>query len=417
MKHNTLLSFLFALLPFVAQAQTVQILDSNIRTVQVVAGTRWTEMPVISLNSRDLQDILHISFDDMQHNYRRFSYRLQHCSYDWTPSDGLVESDYIEGFYNGLTIDDITESINTQMLYTHYRLSLPNDQCRLKMSGNYILTVFDDNNDEEVFRLGFMVVEDKAQLAMNVSGNTDVDFQKTHQQVSMTLRYNGISPTIPQEQLKTVVLQNKQWSSARWNPQWQYNTTEGLGWDHCPSLIFDGVNEYHKYEILSVSHTTFGIDYIHWDGSNYHVFPFPATVSRNYSYDEDADGAFYIRKSDNYENDYATEYVYVHYRFLCPERLPGHLFIDGDFTYGRFDQDYNMMTYNEKDKCYEAVILQKQGYYNYTIMQQMAGTGMRHLPEDGNFHETQNAYQAFVYYKAPADRAYRLVGYCQTSSK
>ena len=119
MKHNTLLSFLFALLPFVAQAQTVQILDSNIRTVQVVAGTRWTEMPVISLNSRDLQDILHISFDDMQHNYRRFSYRLQHCSYDWTPSDGLVESDYIEGFYNGLTIDDITESINTQMLYTH----------------------------------------------------------------------------------------------------------------------------------------------------------------------------------------------------------------------------------------------------------------------------------------------------------
>lgn len=55
-----------------------------------------------------------------------------------------------------------------------------------------------------------------------------------------------------------------------------------------PDLIFQAGNEYHKYEILDVTHPTMGIDYISWDGTNYQVFPFACEPRHNYVYDEDA---------------------------------------------------------------------------------------------------------------------------------
>ena len=411
MYHRRFPSIILLVISLHLAAQNHKILDNNIQTLQVVAGDRWTEMPIISLNGTRTNDVLNISFDDMTHRYRRFSYKVEHCEADWSPSEALFESDYIDGFYNGITIDDVTESVNTQMLYTHYRFHFPNSQCQVKMSGNYILTVYDDNEAEPVINVCFMVVEDKMQVAMDMNVNTDIDNRKSHQQISMQLYYNNLSPTLPKEQIKTVVLQNQQWSTAKWNPNWQYSTTQGLGWDHCRDLIFDAGNEYHKYEILSVSHTTMGIDRIHWDGQNYHVFPWGVEPSYSYVYDEDANGAFYIRNSDNIENDYSTEYVFVHYIYMTDRPAEGDLYIEGRFTNGKYSPEYNMMSYNSTTHGYEAVLLQKQGYYNYTIMQQLPDGTVRHLPQDGNFHETENTYQALIYYRGQTARADRLVGY------
>ena len=411
--HRILLGFLTSILCLTISAQNHEILDENIRTLQVVAGDRWLDMQVIRLNGSRTNDVLNISFDDMTHSYRRFSYKVQHCEADWTPSEALFESDYIEGFYDGLTIDDVTESINTQMLYTHYKFHFPNANCRLKMSGNYILTVFDDNADEPVAKVCFMVTEEKVQLAMSMTPNTDIDNRKSHQQIALQLRYNGISPTRPDEQIHTVILQNQQWATAKWNAPWQFSTMQGLEWNHCKNLIFEAGNEYHKYEILSVDYSTMGIDRVLWDGNNYHAYPWSVAPQYSYLYNEDANGAFYIRNSDNYENDFSTEYVFVHYAFACPEPLEGDVYIDGQFTYGKYSPDYNLMLYNHETRCYEATMLQKQGYYNYKFMQMLPDGTLRNLPLDGNFYETENSYQAFVYYKGTTDRADRLVGFCK----
>lgn len=398
-------------------AQNHEIMDGNIRTLQVVAGNRWTDMPLIKLNGTRTNDVLNISFDDMTHDYRRFSYKVQHCEADWSPSESLFESDFMEGFYDGLTIDDVQESINTQMLYTHYKFTFPNSNCRLKMSGNYILTIYDDNADEPVVKVCFMVSEEKAQVMLSMTPNTDIDNRKSHQQIGMQLRYSGISPTRPDNQIRTVVLQNQQWATAKWNAPWQFVTMQGLEWQHCKDLIFDAGNEYHKYEILSVDHTTMGLDRIFWDGTNYHVYPWAVAPQYSYLYEEDANGAFYIRNSDNYENDFSTEYVFVHYSFAADRPVEGDVFIDGNFTYGQYSPDFNMMQYNPETSCYEAVMIQKQGYYNYKFMQQLPDGTIRNLPLDGNFYETENSYQALVYFKDATDRADRLVGFCTIGGK
>ncbi len=168
----------------VTRAQRNEIFSDRIATLQVVAGTDWLSPPVTFLNGSPI----HIAFDDLTHDYHRYTYKLEHCEADWSVSDGLFESDYIDGFLEGNLIEDIQESLNTNVLYTHYHLTIPNEHCRLKMSGNYRLTVYDDNNDDEpMFSACFMVVEPKMGVSMTVSSNTDIDVNHSHQQVSMSV--------------------------------------------------------------------------------------------------------------------------------------------------------------------------------------------------------------------------------------
>ena len=121
--RTTLLALILTLSAFVTTnsfAQYNDIKSENIASLQVVAGKDWLSMPIATLNGEPIN----ISFDDLTHEYHRYVYRLQHCEADWSVSEGIFDSDYCEGFADGCTIDDIEESLNTNTLYTHYRLSL-----------------------------------------------------------------------------------------------------------------------------------------------------------------------------------------------------------------------------------------------------------------------------------------------------
>ena len=389
-------------------AQKNEIYDPNISTLQVVAGDRWLSMPVIRLNQ---DEVINIGFDDLTHEYRRFTYTIEHCDADWTVSEGLFPSDFIEGFAEGNTIDDKEESVNTNMLYTHYALSIPNDRCRIRMGGNYRVTVYDENNDhQKIFVAHFMVLDPRMGVMMEVSSNTDIDINKSHQQVAMKLSYGSVTVTEPHEQIKSVVLQNGRWNTAVVNTPAQYIMPNGLQWLHSKELIFEAGNEYHKFEMLDPDHPSMGVDVIRWDGTDYHVYPFACEPQNNYVYDEDANGAFYIRNSDNYENDRSSEYMLVHYLLKTNPIKDGNIYIDGRWTNEQLTPDYQM-TYNEESGYYEAVIQQKLGYYNYHFIVVHDDGTIRQLPTDGNFYQTENKYQCLIYYRGKQDRTDILVGF------
>lgn len=389
-------------------AQKNEIYDPNISTLQVVAGDRWLSMPVIRLNQ---DEVINIGYDDLTHEYRRFTYTIEHCDADWTVSEGLFPSDFIEGFVEGNTIDDKEESVNTNMLYTHYALSIPNDRCRIRMGGNYRVTVYDENNDhQKIFVAHFMVLDPRMGVMMEVSSNTDIDINKSHQQVAMKLSYGSVTVTEPHEQIKSVVLQNGRWNTAVVNTPAQYIMPNGLQWLHSKELIFEAGNEYHKFEMLDPDHPSMGVDVIRWDGTDYHVYPFACEPQNNYVYDEDANGAFYIRNSDNYENDRSSEYMLVHYLLKTDRIKDGNIYIDSRWTNEQLTPDYQM-TYNEESGYYEAVIQQKLGYYNYHFIVVHDDGTIRQLPSDGNFYQTENKYQCLIYYRGKQDRTDILVGF------
>lgn len=394
-------------------AQRNEIYDKNIMSLQVVAGSDWLSIPVVKLNSNSASDRINIGFDDLTHAYHRYVYKIEHCEADWTVSDQIFTSDYITGFAEGNTIDDTQESINTTVLYTHYSFSIPNEKCRVKMSGNYKVTVYDENDDNrEILTAYFMVLEPLMSVSMGVTTNTDIDINKAHQQVSLQIDYGSLRVLDANSQIKTTVMQNGRWDNAKINAKPQYIMANGMKWEHNRDLIFTAGNEYHKYEILDVTHPTMGIDRIDWDGEQYHVYPFVSEPRPNYVYDEDANGCFYIRNSDNVENDYASEYVMVHYTLNCPQKVDGEVYLNGVWTNDRFTPEYRM-EYDYEAKCYRATVMQKQGYYSYQYVLLGDDGVTRIMPTEGSYYQTENKYQALIYYRGQGERADRLVGYQQ----
>lgn len=377
------------------------VYSPRIMSLTSIVNGDWLNRPVMTLGSLDR---LEIGFDEMSHNYHRLVYRLEHCEADWSVSDDLFESDWLEGF-NGNPIEDYQNSINTTVLYTHYQLTIPNERCRLKLSGNYLLTVYDEDADNErLLEVRFFVVNPLMDIGLEASTNTDIDHNVSHQQLNMSLKYNGLRVTDPSSQLYTVVMQNWREDNARRNLRPTFINNNGLTWEHNRSLIFDAGNEYHKFEVLDVSHTTMGLDEIEWDGQYYQAYPFTAVVRRNYLTDVDADGAFCIRNSDRSESDYTCDYVWVNYTLQAPYQ--GDIYIQGHWT-DAADREVYHMEYDATQGIYRASLLQKQGYYSYQLLK---GDGSI-PPSEGSFYQTENRYQALVYYRGNGDRTWQLVGY------
>ena len=402
------LSIMLSFCTLTAGAQRNEIKSERIATLQVVAGDDWLSPPVITLGS---EDAITISFDDMTHEYHRYAYRIEHCEADWTTSAELFTSDYCEGFNDGNTIEDVKNSINTNILYTHYRLKIPNERCNIKMSGNYRVTIYDDNTSEEVATACFMVVDQRVGLQLGATTNTDIDTNGSHQQIEMKINYAGLKVNNPRLEIKTVVMQNGRWDNAVINAEPQYIMADGLQWTHNKQLIFNGGNEYRKFETLDVSHATMGLESVKWDGKDYHAYVWTDEPRNSYVYDEDANGAFYVRNSDNIENDYISEYVYVHFALKTPP-TDNDIYINGVWTNDQFLPKYRMI-YNPQNGLYENVLLLKQGYYSYNYLVKNEDGCFSPLQSEGNFCYTENKYQCLVYYKAAGDRTDTLVGYQQ----
>lgn len=406
-KRTVIISFLLCI-AMTLSAQRNEIFSSDIATLQVHNTQQLRAMlPVIQLNSGEQ---IQISFDNFRHEYHRFTYKITHCEADWSPSTQLFSSDYLEGFSDNLVIENIQESVNTNVEYTHYSFRLPNDQCRITQSGNYKVSVYDED-EKLMLNAYFMVVDPTMHVELSSTSNTDIDFNQAHQQVEMKLKYSNLPVIAPNNQIKTVVLQNGNWNDARVNMKPQFVLRDGLQWQHCRGFIFDAGNNYRKFECLSVDHPTMGIETIDWDGSNYHAHLWPDLPRRNYLYDESAQGVFVIRNSDDNGNDYLSDYVIVHFT-LQTDATNDEIYVSGGFTNYRLLPQYQMK-YDAVTGNYTLSLLMKQGYYSYEYVRRNADGSIQLLPSEGNFYQTKNQYQALIYYRGTGERTDRLVAVVQ----
>ncbi len=411
MKRLVTLSFLAALLawglPTRATAHTIY--SDNVKSLQVTVNGNWMAMPVMKLGTNDR---LYVGFDELSHDYHRMKYRIDHLELDGSVSDEIFESDFLEGL-NDLLIDDYEKSLNTNQLYTHYSIALPNERCQLKLSGNYRLRVFDEDADDEcVLEALFYVVEPLMRVGLTVDTNTDIDYNGEHQQVGMTLNYNNVRVTNPDEQIYTLVMKNGNncIQDMRTNVRPNLRNDRGLEWSHNKELIFKAGNEYRKFEILDVDRNALGVERMRWDGELFNAWLFVDEPRPNYLTDQDANGAFLIRNGDNSEVNYTCDYIKVHFTLKAPstEYCP---VVNGDWTNDYDHSQYNMQ-WDEETQLWHTTILLKQGYYSYEYLLPQSATGnYTPLPSEGNFFQTENRYQALVYYKGTGARTWSLVGY------
>lgn len=402
-----ILSGLLLFLAIEIQAQRNEILVPNIKTLQVITNGDWLLPPVVKLNS---DDFLHISFDELTHEYHRYIYTITHCNADWAPSD-LTEIDYLNGFNNN-PIDDYKPSFNTTMLYTHYRLRIPNEDVQITASGNYIVSVYLDNGSlDPVLKACFAVLDPQVGVTATVSSNTDIDTNASHQQVSFNVNYQGYNINTPQNEVKVQVLQNQRWDNHVTNLQPTYVSPGLLQYTHNRSLIFPAGNEYRRFEITNVHYATQGVDKIEYFAPYYHAVLFPDEPRRNYSFDIDQNGRYYIRYNLAQDNETEADYLFVHFTLEMEQPLTGgNFYLQGEFTNDWFKPS-SLLTYNTQDRAYECVQLLKQGAYNYLYLFVPDGSETGQTAQAaGNFYETENEYLILIYHRPFGGRYDKLIG-------
>ena len=381
------------------------VYGQNIQSIQLFNPQTNDETPVIKFGEQ-----LVLSFDDLTNGSEIYRYTIKHYDRNWN-DDNLFFTEFANGSMNAL-LDKFQYSFNTLQAYTHYKLTFPNDKIQPKVSGNFELIVYKDSADKPLFKRRFYLVEDIASVGVNVSRIADAKNPNLNQRVEvkaspkggdLSSNVNSISLNVMQNNNPNMVISNQKPSTVLGN-QMLFQQM---------NLTFPGDNEFYYFDNKNM---TIAADMVRAvevkDDGNYTylhpVWAFPL----NYQYQPDVNGAWYYRRNDlGRERDAEREadYSWVYF-YLESEPVDKEIYVLGGFNNFQASKE-NQMQYDVAGKQYVAKIFLKQGFYNY-ILATKQGNGPLDFGEvNGNFWQTDNLYQAFLYY-APFGRNYDgLIGY------
>lgn len=413
MRHCLLivLSFLAAISPIAAQKPVdtmTGVFNEYIKSLQVKVDGNDFANPVILLNG---DDRIRISFDHLAEDREYFRYSLVHCNASWRPS-GLVDSEFLDGFNEG-NIEEYDFSRGTTVHYVHYSLTIPNEQVRPTISGNYLLKIYPESEPDSVLlQCRFMISEETAPVAVRAYSQTDIDYNKNHQQIEIMVDTERAMVEDPFNDLIVIAGQNGRLDNEVAFRQPLKSTGTKVFFEHQRPLIFEAGNEYRRFEAVSEHYPGMGVEEISYFDPYYHykLYTDQSRADDSYSYDQTQHGRYFIR---NYNSDYSdteADYGVVHFTLDYPNTPSAMIFIDGDFVQRRFD-DNSRMVFNPSTGLYERNMLLKQGAYNYQylIVPPGARRGYTNAIE-GDKYQTINEYTVRVYHRRRGERYDRLIG-------
>ena len=392
------------------------VYKEDIKTVLMYRDGFELSNPVLELG----EDVsLVVKFDDLSAEIKDYYYTIIHCDANWNESF-LLQPDYLEGFADN-PLDDYEMSFNTTFNFVNYRLLLPNENVQLKLSGNYALVVFEDNDKENiVLTKRFFVTEPLVDIEGTVRRATLDAFKGENQEVDFTVYHENLMINNPQEEIKVVIVQNNRWDNAKRDLKPLFIREKALVYDYNRENVFVAGNEFRYFDNRTnrmngenVLSTDFHRPYYHKT-----LMTDEIRSNRKYFSYEEMNGKYAIESQDRVEDyDLECDYTFVHFSLpLESILLGGSVNVFGALTNWNANKS-NEMTWNFSTSAYELTMLLKQGYYNFQYVYVPQGSIVAdHKNIEGSFWETENDYQIFVYFKDLAGRYDRLVGYRQLNS-
>ena len=414
--------FIIIALCFVSISGYTQVCYKNetrletIKTVQFFREGWSMSNPVIELNS-EVQLIL--SFDELSSESNEYFYTLRHCSSEWEESS-LHPNDFIEGFEEQI-VNDYEYSLNTNVGYINYQIAIPNEDIQIKLSGNYVLIVYRNNDPNDiVLTRRFSVVKPMVGIEAVVKRATFDPYKGGNQEVDFTIHHEGINLRSPIDEIEVHVVQNDRFDNAINDLKPQYIRDDALIYDYGKENVFAAGNEFRYFDVRNEGRLTERVADISFHDPYYHFTLLPDEIragKRFFGYEE-MNGRFAIERYNKTDPFTEADYVMVH--FLLPMEQPllsGTVHVFGSLTDWTCD-DSNKMTYNFERKAYEVSLLLKQGFYNYQYAFVTNGERFYSTQNiEGSYFETENDYQIFVYYKPVNSRYEMLVGYLNINSQ
>jgi hypothetical protein len=412
-KYILVIVFFFFTLQYTCKAQVFNdcIIDPNVKTVQLYTNTNQLSPPVIILNSTDF---LTIEFDILYNSIIDLQYTIFLCDKNWYKSE-LLPNEYIQTI-GLLEFESGEHSINTSIPYIHYKTSFPNNSIQFLLSGNYIIQVFDEHTKQILLQKRFQVVEPLVSIqALQRRPNT-VDLMDTHQAVDINISWENIPIVNQINQLQVLVQQNNRWDNCKWYTKPTHIYMQSIKFTTEPYNCFYGNAEFRQFNFKNMRFAGQYIRRIDWENGIYKIYlePNEFQAFKPYANTKDLNGKF-LPSHEISATDASTvaDYAYVHFTIQYTKQIYDTLDI---YVVGGFNSwsitDENKMIYNNQTNMYEAAILLKQGYYDYSLA--FVSHDKKHIfthEIEGSYNKTENRYDIFVYYYDISKGYDRIIGY------
>ncbi|AMC11000.1 hypothetical protein Lupro_06950 [Lutibacter profundi] len=360
--------------------------------------------PIIRLGEK-----LVLTFDDLNADEHNYTYKIEHCTLDWEISN-LSEFEFITGYAED-RIRDFENSVNTLQPYTNYSLTIPNEATKIKISGNYILSVI--NEDEQVvFKRKFVVYEPKVTVGVSIYKSRDISTIDTKQSVEFIINHPNYRINNPSLEIIPVILQNNNWQTAIIGLKPQFYRGTQLLYKYNKETSFWGGNEFLFFDSKSIRNSTLNIAKVELGQELYHTYLYTneGRIGKPYTLFPDINGNFIIRTLDGNNSNLDADYSWVHFSLESFENLEEKdIYVSGNYNNWLLNKT-NKLHYNTNSGLYEATILLKQGFYNYQYVTKTKKGIISNHDIDGSYYQTENDYTVFVYYKKFGDRYTKVIG-------
>jgi hypothetical protein len=300
-------------------------------------------------------------------------------------------------------------SINTKRSYIQYFFEL----ARPSISGNYLVVLHRrGNTDDILFSRRVVFYKNQVNLNADIRVSTAVKDRATHQQLDIDMNFQGLDAPNPQQNLKLVIMQNKDWQTAikdlkptniqpgSKRMEWKYfsGETSFAGWNQFRFLDLRTLN-LRGINISSIENKENGVFVAHALEKSFGDASYRQLINDN-------NGRMIPGNSDPGESWLEADYAVVQFA-LKSEKYNGPVYLTGRFNDWRRDSS-NLMKYDEENQVYYTSLRLKQGYYDYRY--ELTDASFPPYELEGSHFQTENEYDLLVYYRAPGSINDEVVG-------
>ncbi|WP_335966046.1 DUF5103 domain-containing protein [Galbibacter sp. PAP.153] len=394
-----------------AQVQKEIAPPANIKSIVFKSSYEGDQFPIVKIG-----ESINLTFDDLYADEKDYYYKIEHCNYDWSPSK-LLKSQFLDGI-DDQRIMRYQNSLSTIQPYTNYKLTLPNQQTKFKVTGNYILKVV-DNTGEVIFSRRFAVYKELVQVGAVTKRSRNFDIIDKAQRLEFFINSPDYELVNPQQEVKVALIKNSNFSTMITGLKPQFISGNQLIYKYDKEATFEGGNEYFWFDTKEIRVANNSIATVKLTNRyNHYLYTNEIRKDKPYTYNPDINGDFYIRSIDGTGQNPDREADYSFIRFSL--EYNNTIGLDKIYVYGKFNNytltDENLLKFNEETNTLNTAILLKQGFYNYKFIK-VNDQGITDLNFIcGNFWQTENTYTILVYYREFGNNYDSIIGIGSASS-
>lgn len=382
--------------------------DPQIKSLRVYSSGDQINFPIIDYSDPDKGSIT-IEFDVLSDYMPNVNIIFKFCDADWNPYNNAFLSNPIYNSETNLWFDKLPNNIRGARY--HYKGLFPNNNVTFPFSGNWKFYIVDSYDKNMVLASGlFYVVNPLVKLNIKVAkeGLQGKMNEIASSGRTLSIRTNFVVPdSLFSANVKRVeIIVNRKFNYPIVIDRNSYSSDRFYEWNAASKFSFIARdirpgNEYRRTDIRDIGKYNATPVYAHFgeiELSN--LF----TMGRR-----DFNGASYLL---DFRNDQA-EYIKVTFRIRPPDDIKSSIFLVGSFNDWKVLPEYEM--FDDNGMMNLSVEL-KRGVHEYQyVTGQIVDGSVENINWEileGNFYETENEYNIFLYYESEEKGGYdKIIGH------